>query len=95
MFLRDKKQIHGAHDQEVYFFSGTRIALVANLIGVCIAVTTLLIPVFLLYLTEMSRKMISVMVLVFVVAFATFMSLFTGAGIESVFVGTCTYVGQS
>lgn len=57
--------------------------------AVCVAVTIVLIPVFLLFLTKMSRKVTSAMVLVFVLGFATLMSVFTGARVESVFVATC------
>jgi hypothetical protein len=61
------------------------------MIAICLAVAILLIPIFLLFLTEMSRKASSVMVLLFVLAFAISMSLM-GAKAESVFVGTCTWV---
>ena len=59
------------------------------MIAICLVVAILLIPIFLLFLTELSRKTTSVMVLVFVLAFAVSMSLM-GAKAESVFVGTCT-----
>ncbi|KAH7395481.1 hypothetical protein BKA64DRAFT_60032 [Cadophora sp. MPI-SDFR-AT-0126] len=83
------------HDQgstqvnEVFFFSESRIALAAKLLSVCVAVTVLMIPVFLLYLTKMDPKAISIIVLMFVLAFATIVSLFTDAKMETVFVGTC------
>jgi hypothetical protein len=87
-FLRGKTQIQ---DREVFFFSNARIAIAAKLMAVCVAVTLLLIPVFLLYLTDMSRKTTSVTVLLFVIAFAILISIFSGARVENVFVGTCTY----
>jgi uncharacterized RDD family membrane protein YckC len=89
-FLRDKNESHGTHDQHVYFFSSEKVSLVAKIMAVCVAVTILLIPVFLLFLTQMTRNMTSVMILIFVLAFATLMSLFTGARAESVFISTCT-----
>ncbi|KIN08807.1 hypothetical protein OIDMADRAFT_23563 [Oidiodendron maius Zn] len=77
-------------EQIVYLFSNDKISLFAQMIAICLVVAILLIPIFLLFLTEMSRKTTSVMVLVFVLAFAVSMSLM-GAKAESVFVGTCTY----
>jgi hypothetical protein len=88
--MSKKKQVHGAEDPEVHFFCRSRIVLVGKLIAVCIAVTILLIPIFVLYLTEMGRKEVSAMVLVFVLMFAMLTSLFTDAAVEIVFVGTCT-----
>jgi hypothetical protein len=85
--MKDGKEVQ---DRKVYYFSGDKIVILARLMAVCVAVMILLIPVFLLYLTDMSRKTTSIMVLAFVLAFATLMSVFTGARIESVFVGTCT-----
>ena len=84
--MRAEKDVQ---DQNVYFFSGAKIAILARIMAVCVAVTILLIPVFLLYLTNMTRKMTSVMVLMFVLAFTTLMCVFTGAKIESIFIGTC------
>jgi hypothetical protein len=88
-FLREDKEVHGIQDPGVHFFSTTKIAFVGRLAAVCIAVTILLIPIFLLYLTRMSRVAVSGMVLAFVLAFATLMSLLTSAGVETVFLGTC------
>jgi hypothetical protein len=88
-FLRDEDETPGVQDQQVYFFSTDKIALVGKIMAVCVAVTIVLIPVFLLFLTEMSRKTTSIMVLVFVLGFATLMSLLTGASVERVFAATC------
>jgi len=76
-------------ENEVFFFSEARIALAARLLSVCVAATVLMIPVFLLYLTTMGRKVTSIMVLLFVLAFAAIISLLTDAKMETVFVGTC------
>jgi hypothetical protein len=62
---------------------------VGRLAAVCVAVIVLLIPIFLLYLLCMSRAAVSGMVLAFVLAFATLLSLLTSAGVETVFLGTC------
>jgi hypothetical protein len=90
--LKDKDEVPGTGDPDVYSFSRSKIVVVGRLIAVCVAVTVLLIPIFLLYLTQMSRGAVAGMVLAFVLAFAALMSLFTGAGAEVVFIGTCTYV---
>jgi hypothetical protein len=87
--LRDDRQVHGVQDPAVHFFSSKKIAFVGRLAAVVVAVTILLIPIFLLYLTQMSRGAVSGMVLAFVLAFATLMSLLTSAGVETVFAGTC------
>lgn len=58
------------------------------LVGV--AVTVLLIPIFLLYFFKLSEILSAAMVLIFVLAFAAMMSIFTGGKVETVFVGTST-----
>jgi hypothetical protein len=90
--LKDKDEAQGTGDPDVYSFSRSKIAVVGRLIAVCVAVTALLIPIFLLYLTQMSRSAVAGMVLAFVLAFVVLMSLFTDAGAEVMFIGTCTYV---
>ncbi|KAH8589330.1 hypothetical protein B0O99DRAFT_336721 [Bisporella sp. PMI_857] len=88
-FLRDEDEAPGIQDQHVYFFSTDKIARVGKIMAVCMAVTIVLIPVFLLFLTELSKKATSIMVLVFVLSFAALMSLLTGARVENVFAATC------
>jgi hypothetical protein len=88
-FLREDNEVHGVQDPAVHFFSSAKIAFVGRLAAVCVAVTILLIPIFLLYLTSMSRGAVSGMVLAFVLTFAMLVSLLTSAGVETVFVGTC------
>lgn len=90
--LGEKNEVHGTQDPAVHFFSSVKIAFVGRLAAVCVAVTILLIPIFLLYLTQMSRRAVSGMLLAFVLAFATLISLFTSSGAETVFVSTCAYV---
>ena len=89
--MREDEGVHGGQGQDpaVYFFSATKIAFVGRLAAVCVAVIVLLIPIFLLYLLCMSRAAVSGMVLAFVLAFATLLSLLTSAGVETVFLGTC------
>lgn len=87
--MRVDNEVHGVQDPAVHFFSSAKIAFVGRLAAVCVAVTILLIPIFLLYLTKMSRGAVSGMVLAFVLAFATLMSFLTSAGVETVFASTC------
>ncbi|KAF4630545.1 hypothetical protein G7Y89_g7598 [Cudoniella acicularis] len=73
-------------DPHTYFFSTQNITLFARILAVSVAITIILIPIFILFLAEMSRKTTSIMVLVFVLAFAALMSM-TGTKAENVFVG--------
>ena len=73
----------------MHTFSCHRIALVANIIVVCIAIFILLIPVFVLYLSNITRAQSSGVVLVFTILFATVISLATDAKVENIFMSTC------
>ncbi|KAG9229597.1 hypothetical protein BJ875DRAFT_522616 [Amylocarpus encephaloides] len=88
--LGQKNQVHAVGDEGIQAFSVHKIALGAKWLSVCVAVTILLIPVFLLFLTRTSSAETVVMVLLFVLAFASIMSL-AGASVVSLFIGTCTY----
>lgn len=90
--MQSSRQVPGTEntrEEGIFFFSAKRVALAAKLVGICVAVTVLMIPIFLLFLTEMSSEVKSVMVLIFVLAFATAISLVTDAKMETVFLGTC------
>jgi len=73
----------------MHFFSYRRIAFVANIIVVCITISVLLIPVFVLYMANITRLQSSGVVLAFTVLFATMISLITDIKIENVFMSTC------
>ena len=73
----------------MHFFSCRRIALVANITGVCIAISVLLIPVFVLSMANINRLQSSAVVFVFTVLFATVISLITDTKVESLFMSTC------
>lgn len=77
-------------DPNVYFFSRDRIAFVARLMALCIVVTILLIPIFLFSLLDLSREITLIIVMVFVLLFAAVVSLFAGASMEMMLIGTCT-----
>lgn len=62
----------------------------ARIIVVCVAVTILLTPIFILYLLEMSGIAAATMILIFVLVFAILISIFTRGKVETVFIGTAT-----
>jgi hypothetical protein len=79
------------NEGQIYVFPVAKIAAAGKILMVCVAVTILLIPVFFLYLIAMSSIITLIMIMAFVFVFATVMSL-SGAKVENVFIGTCTYV---
>lgn len=56
-------------------------------LGSLLAAGILLVPVYLLFLLEMSKDMMAVTTSIFVLAFIMFMSLATDAKVHEVFVG--------
>jgi len=84
-----KNQNVDQKEKGMHFFSCRRIALVANITVVCIAISVLLIPVFVLYMANVTRLQSSGVVLVFTVLFATVISLITDTKVENVFMSTC------
>jgi hypothetical protein len=84
-----KKQNADREKEETYLFSSRRIALVANIVVVCIAISILLIPVFVLYMANITRVQSSGVVLVFTVLFAAMISLIADTKVENVFMSTC------
>jgi hypothetical protein len=72
-----KKQNEDKEEDDTCLFSCRQIALVANIIVVCIAILVLLIPA-LLSLANITRVQSSGVVLVFTVLFATTLSLAYG-----------------
>jgi ABC-type protease/lipase transport system fused ATPase/permease subunit len=78
-----------AEADEVVLFSTKRIIIVAKLIAVLISVVILLLPVFMLSIVPMKRKIATTLVLIFVLIFGLLMSLFAGAKARTVFVSSC------
>lgn len=74
---------------EVIYFSKRKIVLVAKLIAILLSVVILLLPVFMLSVITMNRKIATTLVLIFVLTFAILMSLFADAKAEIVFISTC------
>ena len=90
--LRSSNHHQQTIDEEVHFFSKQKVRVAARILAVTLASAVLLIPVLVLSLVDMSQKAASVVVLVFVMTFVACMSLFSGARLESLFVGTCALV---
>lgn len=84
-----KKKNANQEEEGTHLFSYRRIAVVANIIVVCIAISILLIPVFVLYMANITRLQSAAVVLVFTALFATIISLLTDSKTESVFMSTC------
>ena len=88
--LGNRPETRSVPNGGIYTFSRTKAAIVAIIMALIVAFTVLIIPVILLYLTQMSNGARAGMVLVFVPTFAILMSLFLMARVEAVFIGTCT-----
>jgi len=92
--LGNRPETRSVPNAGVYTFSRTKAAIVAKIVALIVALivafTVLIIPVILLYLTQMSNGARAGMVLIFVPTFAILMSLFLMARVEAVFIGTCT-----
>ena len=61
-----------------------------KLLSVCIAVGVLMLPVYLLFLVQMDRGYMAVIITVFLVLFTALITFMTGAKLEKIFVGTAT-----
>ncbi|EPE24167.1 hypothetical protein GLAREA_08017 [Glarea lozoyensis ATCC 20868] len=79
-----------ASSEGVHVFPMAKIAAAASVLLVCVAVTILMLPVFLLYLITPSVFASLIILVIFVFAFATLMSS-AGVRVEVMFIGTCTY----
>jgi hypothetical protein len=72
----------------VHHYSLTSVSAFAKLVNVLLAVSILIIPVFILLWIPETRAWISATVLISVLVFSTLMSLFTKARVQDVLVGT-------
>jgi hypothetical protein len=84
-----KKKNADQEEEGTYLFSYRRIAVAANIIVVCIVISVLLIPVFVLYMANITPLQSSAVVLVFTALFAAIISLLTDTKTENVFMSTC------
>lgn len=83
-------KVESPQDPNVHFFPRRKLVLMTKLLALSIAVTTLLIPIFIFSMMDLSKRMMSIIAIVFVLFFATVICLFVGASIETTFIGTCT-----
>jgi hypothetical protein len=65
-----------------------RLKIVANILEVSVAMIMLLIPVYLLFLVEMSKNMMATVASIFVFLFTVVVSSVTGAKVQEVFFGS-------
>lgn len=71
-----------------------RLAKVAQIITVSLAVGFLMIPVFLLFLVSMSRAVMVVTVLAFVLVFSWMLTMISEARTQEVLIGTAAWVSR-
>lgn len=65
-----------------------RLKIFANILEVSVAVIMLLIPIYLLFLVEMSKPMMAAVASIFVCLFTVVISSVTGAKAQEVFFGS-------
>jgi hypothetical protein len=75
-------------------FDRTRLAKVAQIVTVSLAVGFLMIPVFLLFLVSMSRAVMVVTVLAFVLVFSWMLTMISEARTQEVLIGTAAWVSR-
>jgi hypothetical protein len=71
-----------------------RLAKVAQIVTVSLAVGFLMIPVFLLFLVSMSRAVMVVTVLAFVLVFSWMLTMISEARTQEVLIGTAAWVSR-
>jgi hypothetical protein len=86
--LQTDAEVRKTDDEFVDIYSSWKVTILANILQVSLAAIILLIPVFLLFLVEMSRPMMTVVASIFVVLFSVVVSSVTGAKVQEVFCGT-------
>lgn len=77
------------------YFSESGMNHLRNAFSVSLAVTILLVPVFLLFLVHMTRVQMVLTAATFIIPFPIILSYMTGAKDAEIFVGTATYVFQA
>ena len=86
--FRDDRGRQKTDDKFVLFYSADRLKIVANILEVSVAVIMLLIPVYLLFLVEMSKPMMAAVASIFVCLFTVVVSSVTGAKVQEVLFGS-------
>jgi hypothetical protein len=86
--LQDDRDRQKTDDKFVRIFSKNRLKIAANILEVSVAMIMLLIPVYLLFLVEMSKHMMAIVASIFVFLFTVMISTVTGAKVQEVFFGS-------
>ena len=72
----------------MHYLSKSRLEILTRIFTVTTSVGSILLPIFLLFQLSTSRVVMSVIVLVFVIAFSSLISLATNANLKEQFFGT-------
>lgn len=88
--LRTESELRKTGDPIVYHYSDSRLSIVAKTLTVAVAVGSLLIPMFVLFLVPMSRGFMVAVALCFVMVFSITMSVVTRSRVKDVLFGTAT-----
>jgi hypothetical protein len=86
--LQDDRDRQKTDDKFVRIFSKNRLKTAANILEVSVAMIMLLVPVYLLFLVEMSKHMMAIVASIFVFLFTVMISTVTGANVQEVFFGS-------
>lgn len=85
--LQDDRGRQKTDDEFVHIYSVDRLKIAANILEVSVAVMMLLIPVYLLFLVEMSKPMMATVASIFVCLFTVVVASVTGAKVQEVLFG--------
>ena len=85
---RDTETSRKTDDEFVHHYSPGKLKILANILEVSLAMILLLIPVYLLFLVEMSKPMMATVLSLFVIVFSVVVSSVTGAKAHDVFLGS-------
>jgi hypothetical protein len=85
--LRPHSEKQKSSDPNVRYLSRSRLDILNRVLVVCISVTTILVPVFVLFLVPMRRFAMVLTVLAFVSGFSTTILVVTDARTQEVLVG--------
>lgn len=89
--LRNKSERMKTDDPNIHIHSSERLGIIGRVIIVFLAVNFLLIPVFLLFLVQMSRPAMSLTVMGFVLGFSMVLATLGQAKVQEILIGTAAY----
>jgi hypothetical protein len=90
-FLRTDAEKAKSSDPKVRYISNYRLDTTTRALVVCISVSCMLIPIFILRLVPMPQFVTVLLVLLFVSIFATTMSVITDSRTQDILVGSAAY----